>query len=188
MTDQRPVQGAHEVPTNPAALRKCYEAGSTVQELVEVSGLSYGTVINRLRSAGTVMRTSWETRRMREAPARRHLATHLRRLYEQHGATLAELAVAGAKTKRAARQLLIEAGGKPRTAQETLRIRSAAKAAERQKLMAALKKKYENGAAVSVLAAEHNLSTATVYRLLRQARTRMRPHGSAGQRQRRTVP
>jgi Mor family transcriptional regulator len=188
MIDQHPVQGDPESPTTPEALRKCYEAGSTVQELVEVSGLSYGTVINRLRSAGTVMRTSWETRRMREAPARRRLAARLRRLYEQHGATLAELAAAGGKSKRAARQLLIEAGGKPRTAQETLRIRSAARAAERQKLMAALRAKYENGAAVSALAVEYNLSTATVYRLLRQARTRMRHHGSAGRRHHRTVP
>lgn len=187
MTDQRAVQGGHQPPTTPAALRKYYEAGSTVQELVEISGLSYGTVINRLHSAGTVMRTSWETRRMREAPARRRLAAHLRRLYEQHGATLAELAVAGAKTKRAARQLLIEAGGQPRTAQETLRIRSAAKAVERQKLMAVLRAKYENGAAVSALASEHDLSTATVYRLLHRAKTRMRPRNSAGQRHHRSV-
>ncbi|MEV5439567.1 helix-turn-helix domain-containing protein [Streptomyces sp. NPDC052682] len=188
MTEPRPVPGDHGVPSTPEALRERYEAGSTVQELVAISGLSHGTVINRLRSAGTVMRTPWETRRMREAPARRRLASHLRRLYEQHGATLAELALAGAKTKRAARQLLIEAGGKPRTAQETLRIRSAARAAERQKLMTALRKKYENGAAVSGLAAEHHLSVATVYRLLHQAKTQMRPHGAAGQRRDRTDP
>ncbi|WP_234022003.1 MULTISPECIES: helix-turn-helix domain-containing protein [unclassified Streptomyces] len=187
MTDQRPVRGDREVPTTPEALRKRYEAGSTVQELARISGLSHGTVINRLRSAGTVMRTSWQTRRMRQPPARRRLAAHLRRLYEQHGATLAELAAAGGKSKRAARQLLIEAGGKPRTAQETLRIRSASKTAERIKLMTVLRTKYEAGASVSALAAEHNLSTGTVYRLLHQAKTSMRPRSPAGQRQHRTA-
>jgi hypothetical protein len=38
---------------------------------------------------------------------------------------------ATAVTRRAARRLLIEAGGTPRTTQETLRMRSAARAAER---------------------------------------------------------
>ncbi|WP_407704346.1 alpha/beta fold hydrolase [Streptomyces spongiae] len=44
------------------------------------SGLSYGTVLNRLHEAGTEMRTSWQTRRMRQDPqARQRLAAHLRR-------------------------------------------------------------------------------------------------------------
>jgi hypothetical protein len=73
----------------PQSLRKQYESGATVDDLVAASGLSYGTVLNRLHEAGTVMRTSWQTRRMRQDPqARRRLAAHLRTLYEQHGATL----------------------------------------------------------------------------------------------------
>jgi hypothetical protein len=83
----------------PESLRKQYESGATVDELVAASGLSYGTVLNRLHEAGTEVRTSWQTRRMRQDPqARRRLAAHLRALYEQHGATLTELAAAGAGT------------------------------------------------------------------------------------------
>ncbi|WP_308122259.1 helix-turn-helix domain-containing protein [Streptomyces sp. TRM70350] len=160
----------------PEALREQYESGATVQEIAAASGLSYGTVLNRLRSAGTVMRTSWQTRRMRQDPhARQRLATQLRALYEQHGATLAELAAAASVTKRAARRLLIEAGGTPRTAQETLRMRAAARAAERQRLAVSLRECYEAGATVPELAVDCGYSEATVYRLLHQAGTRMRP-------------
>ncbi|WP_369250590.1 helix-turn-helix domain-containing protein [Streptomyces sp. R41] len=169
-------------PVAPEALREQYEAGATVEELVAMSGLSYGTVLNRLREAGTVMRTSWQTRRLRDGQARRNLAAHLRRLYEQQGATLAELAEAGSVTRRAARRLLIEAGGTPRTTQQTLRIRSAANAARRMKLALFLRARYEAGATVPDLAEECNYSIGTVYRLLHQAGTRMRPrhhHGPA---------
>lgn len=70
----------------PEALRTQFESGATVDELVAMSGLSYGTVLNRLREAGTVMRTSWQTRRMRQNPqARQRLAGHLRTLYEKNG-------------------------------------------------------------------------------------------------------
>lgn len=147
---------------SPEDLRKRYEAGATVDELVAASGLSYGTVLNRLREAGTVMRTSWQTRRLREGQARRNLAARLRRLYEQQGATLGELAVAGSVTRRAARRLLIEAGGTPRTTQQTLRIRSAANAARRMKLALFLRARYEAGATVPDLAAECNYSVGTV--------------------------
>ncbi|MEV6588761.1 helix-turn-helix domain-containing protein [Streptomyces acidicola] len=165
----------------PQALRARYEAGATVDELVATSSLSYGTVLNRLHEAGTVMRTSWQTRRMRENPqARRHLAARLRTLYEQHGATFAELAAAGAGTRRKARRLLIEAGGTPRTTQQTLRIRSAADAAARKQLAATLRARYEAGASVPELAMECNYSVATVYRLLHQADTRMRPQHQHG--------
>ncbi|MER5435855.1 helix-turn-helix domain-containing protein [Streptomyces sp. NPDC002588] len=166
----------------PEALRAQYEAGATVDELVASSGLSYGTVLNRLREAGTVMRTSWQTRRMRDGQARRNLAAHLRRLYEQQGATISELAEAGSVTRRAARRLLIEAGGTPRTTQQALRIRSAANTARRMKLAASLRARYEAGATVPDLAAECSYSIGSVYRLLRQAGTRMRPkhnHGPA---------
>ncbi|MCC9705526.1 helix-turn-helix domain containing protein [Streptomyces sp. MNU76] len=160
----------------PNVLRKQYESGATVDELVAASGLSYGTVLNRLHEAGTVMRTSWQTRRMREDPqARQRLAAHLRTLYEEHGATLTELAAAAGGTRRAARLLLIEAGGTVRTTQQTLRMRAAARAAERRKLAVSLRARYEAGATVPDLAQECNYSVATVYRLLHQAGTHMRP-------------
>ncbi|MEU1573472.1 helix-turn-helix domain-containing protein [Streptomyces collinus] len=178
-----PINPAQNQPVAPEALRKRYEAGATVDELVAASGLSYGTVINRLHEAGTVMRTSWQTRRMRQDPqARQRLAARLRTLYEEHGATLAELAATAGETRRGARRLLIDAGGTVRTTQQTLRMRAAARAIERQKLALSLRTRYEAGATVPDLAEECNYSIATVYRLLRQAGTRMRPkhnHGPA---------
>jgi len=138
-------------------------------------------VLNRLHEAGTVMRTSWQTRRMRQDPqARQRLAARLRTLYEQHGATLTELAVAGAGTRRAARRLVIEAGGAVRTPQQTLRMRAAARAVERHKLALSLRARYEAGASVPELAEECNYSVATVYRLLHQAKSRMRPQHRHG--------
>ncbi|WP_416979325.1 helix-turn-helix domain-containing protein [Streptomyces sp. T028] len=165
----------------PQALREQYESGATVDELVIASGLSYGTVLNRLHDAGTVMRTSWQTRRMRENPqARQRLAAHLRTLYEQHGATLTELATAAGETRRGARRLLIEADGTVRTTQQTLRMRAAARAAERHTLAVSLRARYEAGETVPELAREHSYSVATVYRLLHQAGTRMRPQHAHG--------
>ncbi|WP_079161219.1 helix-turn-helix domain-containing protein [Streptomyces fodineus] len=181
MTSSPPATPEANKAVTPETLREQYESGATVQELVAASGLSYGTVLNRLRSAGTVMRTSWQTRRMRQDPqARRRLAAQLRALYEQHGATLAELAAAASVTKRAARRLLIEAGGTPRTAQETLRIRAAKRAAERHRLAVSLRKRYQAGATVPELAADCGYSEATIYRLLHQAGTRMRPQQNHG--------
>ncbi|WP_328437702.1 helix-turn-helix domain containing protein [Streptomyces sp. NBC_00444] len=179
---QPPPADAESASVTPQGLREHYESGATVTELVAASGLSYGTVLNRLREADTVMRTSWQTRRMRDGQARRNLAAHLRRLYEQEGATLTELAAAGSVTRRAARRLLIEAGGTPRTTQQTLRIRSAANAARRKRLAASLRARYEADASVPELARECSYSVATVYRLLHQAGTPMRPqhnHGTA---------
>ncbi|MEU9900227.1 helix-turn-helix domain-containing protein [Streptomyces phaeochromogenes] len=183
MNPQPPPADAESESVTPQGLREQYESGATVAELVAASGLSYGTVLNRLRAADTVMRTSWQTRsRLRDGQARRNLAAHLRRLYEQQGATLTELAVAGSVTRRAARRLLIEAGGTPRTTQQTLRIRSAASTARRMKLALSLRARYEAGATVPDLAKECSYSVGTVYRLLHQAGTRMRPkhhHGPA---------
>ncbi|MEV0555214.1 helix-turn-helix domain-containing protein [Streptomyces sp. NPDC050597] len=179
---QPPPADAESALVTPQGLREQYESGATVTELVAASGLSYGTVLNRLREADTAMRTSWQTRRLRDGQARRNLAAHLRRLYEQQGATLAELATTASVTRRAARRLLIEAGGAPRTSQQTQRIRSAARAAERQKLALSLRARYEAGATVPDLAEECSYSVGTVYRLLHQAGTRMRPkhnHGPA---------
>ncbi|MFI6931554.1 helix-turn-helix domain-containing protein [Streptomyces sp. NPDC050287] len=165
----------------PEALREQYESGATVDDLVTASGLSYGTVLNRLHGAGTVMRTSWQTRRMRQDPeARQRLAARLRTLYEKHGSTLTELAAAAGETRRAARRLLIEAGGTVRTTQQTLRMRTAGRAAERQKLALSLRARYEAGATVPELAKECNYSVATVYRLLHQAGTPMRPQHRHG--------
>ncbi|MFJ9473672.1 helix-turn-helix domain-containing protein [Streptomyces mirabilis] len=176
-----PVTSDASEAVTPESLRKEYEAGATVDELVAASGLSYGTVLNRLHDAGTVMRTSWQTRRMRQDPeARRRLAAHLRTLYEQHGATLTELAAGAGETRRAARRLLIEAGGTVRTTQQTLRMRAAGRAAERHKLALSLRARYEAGASVPELAEDCNYSVATVYRLLHQAKTRMRPQHRHG--------
>ncbi|MEV6959582.1 helix-turn-helix domain containing protein [Streptomyces sp. NPDC051207] len=181
MNQEPPVTSDASEAVTPESLRKQYEAGATVDELVAASGLSYGTVLNRLHETGTEMRTSWQTRRMRQDPqARQRLAAHLRALYEQHGATLTELAAAGAGTRRAARRLLIEAGGAVRTPQQTLRMRAAARAAERQKLALSLRARYEAGATVPELAKECSYSVATVYRLLHQAGTHMRPQHNHG--------
>ncbi|MFC8345155.1 helix-turn-helix domain-containing protein [Streptomyces sp. NPDC057280] len=183
MNPHPPVTSDASKAVTPQALREQYESGATVDELVTASGLSYGTVLNRLHDAGTVMRTSWQTRRMRQNPqARRRLAARLRTLYEQHGATLTELAATAGETRRGARRLLIEAGGTVRTTQQTLRMRAAARAAERHKVALSLRARYEAGATVPDLAREHSYSIATVYRLLHQAGTHMRAqhhHGPA---------
>jgi len=181
MNQRPPVTSDAGETVTPEALRKQYESGATVDELVAASGLSYGTVLNRLHEAGTVMRTSWQTRRMRQDPqARQRLAARLRTLYEQHGATLTELAAAAGGTRRAARHLLIEAGGTVRTTQQTLRMRAAARAVERHKLALSLRTRYEAGATVPDLAQQCNYSVPTVYRLLHQAGTRMRPQHRHG--------
>lgn len=181
MNPEPPATSDANEAVTPETLRHQYEAGATVDELVAVSGLSYGTVLNRLHDAGTVMRTSWQTRRLRQNPqARQRLAARLRTLYEQHGATLTELAAAAGETRRGARRLLIEAGGTVRTTQQTLRMRTAARAAERHKLAVSLRVRYEAGATVPQLAREHTYSVATVYRLLHQADTRMRPQHDHG--------
>ncbi|MFE3855145.1 helix-turn-helix domain-containing protein [Streptomyces griseorubiginosus] len=183
MNPEPPVTSEASKAVTPQVLREQYESGATVDELVAASGLSYGTVLNRLHDAGTVMRTSWQTRRMRQNPqARQRLAARLRTLYEEHGATLTELAAAAGETRRGARRLLIEAGGTVRTTQQTLRVRAAARAAERYKVALTLRARYEAGATVPDLAREHSYSVATVYRLLHQAGARMRPqhhHGPA---------
>ncbi|MDF3142791.1 MULTISPECIES: helix-turn-helix domain-containing protein [unclassified Streptomyces] len=183
MNPEPPVTSDASETVTPQSLCKQYELDATVDELVAASWLSYGTVLNRLHEAGTVMRTSWQTRRMRQNPqARQRLAAHLRTLHEEHGAALAELAATAGETRRGARRLLIEAGGSVRTTQQTLRMRAAARATERQKLALSLRTRYEAGATVPDLAEECNYSIATVYRLLHQAGTRMRPkhnHGPA---------
>ncbi|MEU1259198.1 helix-turn-helix domain containing protein [Streptomyces chartreusis] len=181
MTPHPPAASDTGKAVTPQSLRMQYESGATVEELVAASGMSYGTVLKRLHDAGTVMRTPWQTRRMRQNPqARRRLAAHLRTLYEQHGKTLAELAAAAGETRRGARRLLIEAGGTVRTTQQTVRMRAAARAAEQRKLALSLRARYEAGAGVPELAKECNYSVATIYRLLHQAGTCMRPQHNHG--------
>ncbi|WP_239158338.1 helix-turn-helix domain containing protein [Streptomyces sp. SID13726] len=181
MNPKPPITSDPSNEVTPQALRQQYESGATVDELVTASGLSYGTVLNRLHDAGTVMRTSWQTRRMRQNPqARRRLAAHLRTLYEQHGATLTELATAAGETRRGARRLLIEAGGTVRSTRQTQRMRAAARAAERYKVAVSLRARYEAGDTVPNLAREYSYSIATVYRFLHQAGTRMRPQHKHG--------
>ena len=67
-----------------------------------------------------------------------------------------------------------------RTPQQTLRMRAAARAAERHKLALSLRARYEAGATVPELAKECSYSVATVYRLLHQAGTHMRPQHNHG--------
>jgi Mor family transcriptional regulator len=59
-------------------------------------------------------------------------------------------------------------------------MRSTAGAAARQKLALSLRAQYDAGASVPDLAEESNYSVATVYRLLHQAKTRMRPQHRHG--------
>lgn len=183
MNPPSPPAAPEGEPPGPQKLREQYEAGATVQELVDANCLPYGTVLNRLHDAGTVMRTPWQTRRLREDPqARARLAARLRVLYEKHGATLDELARKAGKSKPATRRLLIEAGGEVRTTRQTRQIRSAPSKAKRTKLALWLREQYEAGASVPELARACNFSVATVYRLLREAGTPMRPqhrHGPA---------
>ncbi|MBY8887222.1 helix-turn-helix domain containing protein [Streptomyces sp. PTM05] len=165
-------------PSFASSLRRRYEAGATVAELVAETGLSHGTVVNRLHQAGTIMRAPWETRRMREDPeraaARKRLAIRLRRLYESHGATLAELAAAGAGSPRNARRLLLDAGATLRTTQETIRLRSINRTETHRRLLASVRSQYEARVPVAQIAMNHGYSIATIYRLLRQAKTPMR--------------
>lgn len=161
----------------PDELRRRYEAGATIGDLELASRLSHGTVINRLRAAGTRMRTSHETRLMREkarARARMLLALELRGMYE-HGASLAELADRCGRSKATAKRLVIEAGGSIRSPRATRVLRmSPRELAERDLLRAVLRSRYEAGEDVSVLAADHGISTATVYRHLHRAGAAMR--------------
>ncbi|WP_425314612.1 helix-turn-helix domain-containing protein [Streptomyces bicolor] len=59
-------------------------------------------------------------------------------------------------------------------------MRAAARAAKRHKLALSLRARYEAGATVPDLAQECNYSVATVYRLLHQAGTPMRPQHRHG--------
>ncbi|MER5348388.1 hypothetical protein ABT030_50855 [Streptomyces mirabilis] len=69
-----------------------------------------------------------------------------------------------------------------RTTQQTQRMRTPARAAERYKVAQSLQARYGAGATVPDLAGEHSYSVATVYRLLHEAGAHMRSqhhHGPA---------
>lgn len=180
MTARSPVPRGHLATPSAEDLRARYESGASVSDLVLSTKLSHGTVINRLRAAGTRMRTSQETRKMRagkRAKARIRLARELRSLYEK-GATIADLADRCGRSAKTARRLLAEAGGSTRTSWQTRRMRRTRKeVAERQLLLIILRSRYETGETVTTLATDHGLSTSTIYRLLKQAKTTMRRPG-----------
>ncbi|MGW6459721.1 helix-turn-helix domain-containing protein [Streptomyces sp. NPDC055078] len=169
MKPQQPNPTSGHAQLTAHELRARYEDGATIRELQSMTGISHGTVWNRLRDAGTVMRSPYETRRMRMDPrrvsARRNLAKRLRTLYE-NGATIQELTEVCRRSDRTVRRLLAEADCPPRTASATRRLRSAA---ARQQLMDSLQERYEAGEQVVDLAAESGRSESTIYRLLRQA-------------------
>lgn len=174
-------------------LRERYDAGASVDDLERESGLSHGTVLNRLRQAGTVMRTPTHTRRLRagaqQEDARRALAARLRTQYEQTGASVQALAAQEGLSTRTVRRRLADAGAVLRTRQQTRELtagRTAAKA--RQRLATALRERYEADADVPTLAAEFGTSPSTVYRLLHQAHTAMRSQHQHGQRDQRARP
>ncbi|MGV4924113.1 helix-turn-helix domain containing protein [Streptomyces sp. BHT-5-2] len=165
-------------------LRTYYDAGATVSELQERTGLSHGTVVSRLRAAGTTMRTPSETRQLRsdvgQVEARRRLAALLRIRYES-GLKVDALAAECGRSARTVRRLLIEAGTVMRSPRETRQLQQSAarQSAARQQPMVELMSRYDEGEKVSVLAIEYGCSDSTVYRLPREAgaakRLRHRP-------------
>ncbi|MCT9011754.1 hypothetical protein [Streptomyces rhizosphaerihabitans] len=55
MSPRLPVASDASEAVTPQTLRDQYESGATVDELVAASGLSYGTVLNRLHDAGDIV-------------------------------------------------------------------------------------------------------------------------------------
>lgn len=160
-------------------LRRLYDAGATVEDLERVSKLSHGTVVNRLRQAGTVMRTPAETRRLqagRLEVLRQLQGRRLREQYERDGMSVQALAAQEGLSARTVRRRLRAAGAVLRSGAQTRRLAADPVAAEaRRRLAADLRKRYEGGSDVSALAAEQGRSVSTVYRLLREAGTALRP-------------
>ncbi|BDH10539.1 helix-turn-helix domain-containing protein [Streptomyces hygroscopicus] len=155
-------------------LRSQYEAGATVRELKELSGLSHGTVLSRLQAVDTTMRTPYESRQLRadakKVAARRRLASSLRTRYES-GLTVHDLAAYCERSTRTVRRLLDEAGATLRSPHETRQLKQAT---ARQQLMTALRVRYEAGEKVPALADAYGCSESKVYRLLRKAGATMR--------------
>jgi lambda repressor-like predicted transcriptional regulator len=174
---------AHPARWRPARQRQAldlaarYRHGETVRGLAAATGLSPSTVLNRLRTVDTPMRTPHQTRAHREAPERAHLADQLRSAY-QSGATVAVLAERHSLSARTVRRRLREAGTALRTGAETRRLaRSQEETVREQQEIQELRRWYEAGVSVPALAAVHACSPSTVYRLLHRAGTPMRPPG-----------
>lgn len=158
-------------------LRERYEGGASVDDLQRESGLSHGTVLNRLHQVGTFMRTPAGTRQLQagaqQEHARRELGARLRFQYEQVGLSVEALAVQEGLSARTVRRRLFEAGAVLRSRKSRTADGVAAEA--RRGLAADLRDRYEAGASVPALAAGCGLSASTVYRLLHLARAVMRP-------------
>jgi transposase len=152
-----------------------YRHGASVNELARTTGLSKGTVLNRLRLVDTPMRTPQQTRLLRADPAqaasREQLAATLRDWYEG-GASVTALAAVFDCSPRTVRRLLAQANTTLRSPSQTRALSAEWQA--RKDLMQSLRARYEAGASVPLLAAGCGYSTSTVYRLLRQAGTALR--------------
>ncbi|MEV6013198.1 helix-turn-helix domain containing protein [Streptomyces sp. NPDC051976] len=173
-------------------LGRRYDEGASVEELERETGLSHGTVVNRLRHAGTVMRTPAQTRRLRageeQEQARRALGVRLRAEYTA-GASVEALALQEGLSARTVRRRLTDVGAVLRSGQETRRARADALSVEaRRRLAAELRRGYEAGDGVPDLAVAFGTSVSTVYRLLRQAHTVMQPPHRHGRRDRAARP
>ena len=153
-----------------------YRHGASVPELARATGLSKGTIINRLRLVGTPMRTPQQTRLLQADPeqtaARRELAATMRRWYES-GTSVPALAAVFECSQRTVRRRLAQAGANLRAPGQTRALGTDGQA--RRDLKQTLRTRYEAGAPVPLLAADYGYSTSTVYRLLHQAGTAMRP-------------
>jgi transposase len=153
-----------------------YLHGASVNELARATGLSKGTILNRLRLVDTPMRTPQQTRLLQADPAqaasREQLAATLRDWYEG-GASVAALAAVFECSPRTVRRLLAQADTRLRSPSQTRTLSSDGQA--RKDLMQSLRARYEAGSSVPLLAAGCGYSTSTVYRLLRQAGTVLRP-------------
>ncbi|MEY9871127.1 DNA-directed RNA polymerase specialized sigma24 family protein [Streptacidiphilus sp. MAP12-33] len=153
-----------------------YLHGASISELARISGLSKGTVLNRLRLVDTPMRTPQQTRLLCADPeqtaARVQLAAEMRRWYEA-GASVPALAAVFGCSSRTVRRRLGQAGTTLRSPGQTRALSTDEKS--RRELMRSLRTRYEAGASVPLLAAGCGYSTSTVYRLLHQAGTALRP-------------
>ncbi|WP_435124430.1 helix-turn-helix domain-containing protein [Actinacidiphila sp. bgisy144] len=165
-----PLSAAEKRQKEAADLRAMYDAGASTTSLEREFRLSHGTVINRLRQAGVVIRTREQTTQLKRQ-ARRDTALDLRARYE-HGATPRDLAARSGHTKDQVRQLLAEAGTDMRPRGH--HCQDPADIHARELVAAALRTRYEHHQPTSELADLCHLPVNTVYRWLRQAGTTMR--------------
>ncbi|MEY9969512.1 Mor family transcriptional regulator [Streptacidiphilus sp. MAP12-16] len=153
-----------------------YRHGATVRELATAEGLAPATVLSRLRMVDTPMRTQQQTRVLRHGTDRAAQAQRLRAGY-QAGASVTDLADRHSLSVRTVRRMLREAGTVMRSSAQTRALKRNDRETLQQEQIDHLRSRYEAGADVPALAAEHHCSTSTLYRLLRRAGTAMRPRG-----------